>query len=242
VAGGKPMPFRNSVSIVASPRARVGKTLLARLLVDFHRQEGRAVEAFDLNAGAGTLAQFVPELTTVSDIADVKGQMALFDRLIADDGSSKIVDLGHGAFEAFFAIAEKIGFIEEAHRRAIAPAILYVSTPDATAVEAFRGLHRHFPQALLAPVHNEIFGVAPHRDKYQAMGAASARLPALAPALRKYIDVPPFSFADAALAAALPPAAHEELQHWLRRVFREFRELDLRILLADLQSSIRLES
>jgi hypothetical protein len=235
------MPFRNSVSIVASPRARVGKTLLARLLVDFHAREGRAVEAFDLNAGTGTLAAFAPALTTVSAIADVKGQMALFDRLVADDGTYKVVDLGHESFEAFFAVAQKIGFIEEAHRRAIAPAILYVSTPDATAVEAFGALRRHFPQAQLLPVHNEIFGSAPHGGKYALTGAALARLPALAPALRKYIDTPPFSFADERLAA-LPPAAQEELQHWLRRVYREFRELDLRILLADLQSAIRLES
>ena len=234
------MPFRNSVSIVASPRSRIGKTLLARLLVDFHRQEGRAVEAFDLNAGGGTLAQFAPDRTAISDIANVQGQMALFDRLIAEDESYKIVDLGHQSFEAFFALAEKIGFVEEAHRRAIAPAILYLSTPDATAVEAFRALHRLFPRALLAPVHNEIFGPAQHRGKYELFGgAALTRLPALAPVLRKYIETPPFSFAD---SSALPPAAQEELQHWLRRVYREFRELDLRILLADLQSAIRLES
>ena len=234
------MPFRNSVSIVASPRSRVGKTLLARLLVDFHRQEGRAVEAFDLNAGDGTLKQFAPDVTTVSQIADVQGQMALFDRLIAADATYKVVDLGRDALEAFFAVAEKIGFFEEAHKRAIAPAILYVSTPDATSVEAFRALRRHFPQALLAPVHNEIFGPAQHRGKYELTGgAALARLPALAPALRKYVETPPFSFAD---TTAMPPEAQEELQHWLRRAYREFRELDLRILLADLQSAIRLES
>ena len=50
------MSFRHSVTIVASPRSRVGKTLLARLLVDFHAQEGREVAAFDLNSGGGTLA------------------------------------------------------------------------------------------------------------------------------------------------------------------------------------------
>lgn len=237
------MPFRSSVSIVASPRSRVGKTLLARLLTDFHRQEGREVAAFDLNSGGGTLAQFLPAHTAISAIADVKGQIALFDRLVADDGVSKVVDLGHESFEGFFALAQQIGFVEEARRRAIALAILFVTTPDATSVEAFRGLRRRFPQALLAPVHNEIFGPAPHRDKYELKGSVLARLPALAPTLRKYIETPPFSFADEALAAAgLPPAAHDELQHWLRRVYREFRELDLRILLADLQSSIRLPS
>jgi hypothetical protein len=235
------MSFRHSVTIVASPRSRVGSTLLARLLTDFHAQEGREVAAFDLNSGGGTLSAFAPERTTVSEIADIKGQIALFDRLIADDGVTKVVDLGHESFEAFFALAGKIGFVEEAHRRAIAPAILYVITPDATAVEAYRSLRARFPQAVLTPVHNEIFGAAQHRDKYQLVGRSEAmvHLPLLAPGVRKYIETPPFSFADAALASSrIPLAVQVELQSWLRRVWREFRELDLRLLLTDLQSSI----
>jgi hypothetical protein len=238
------MPFRNSVTIVASPRTRVGKTLLARLLADFHLRQGRELAAFDLNSGGGTLAQFAPEHTTVSGVTEIKGQTALFDRLIADNGVTKLVDLGHESFEAFFAIAGQIGFAEEAHKRAIAPAVLFVITPDATAVEAYRGLRARFPRMLLAPVHNEIFGSAQHRDKYQLAGTGEAlvHLPALAPGLRKYIDTQPCSFADARLAAdtSIPLAVQVELQGWLRRVWREFRELDLRILLADLQSSIGL--
>jgi hypothetical protein len=240
------MSFRNSVTIVASPRPRVGKTLLARLLTDFHMHEGRTVAAFDLNAGEGTLAQFLPEHVITSAIGDIQGQMALFDRLVAGDDTTKIVDLGHESFETFFALADQIGFAEEARRRAIAPAILFVITPDRTSVDAYHSLRKRFPQATLAPVHNEIFGAAQHRDKYpiSGSGAAQVRFPALAPGLRKYIEKPPFSFADAALANAkdIPVNAHIELQRWLRRIYLEFRELDLRILLADLQSSIRLES
>jgi hypothetical protein len=221
----------------------VGKTLLARLLTDFHAHESHAVAAFDLNAGGGTLAQFLPEQTIVSTIGEVTGQMALFDRLIADDGAAKIVDLGHESFEGFFALAQQIGFADEAIRRGIAPAILYVITPDATSVEAYRSLRRRFPRALLTPVLNEIFGSAQHRDKYQFGGSGEimVRLPALAPGLRKYIEAPPFSFA-APVAAELSTELANELQRWLRRAFREFREFDLRVLLADLQSSIRLQS
>ena len=237
------MSFRHSITIVASPRPRVGKTLVARLLTDFHRQEGRAVTAFDVNSGEGTLAQFLPEYAKVSAIGDIKGQMALFDRLIADDGATKIVDLGHQAFESFVTVASRIGFDTEARRRGIAPAILFAITPDRTSVEAYRGLHSRLPQAVLAPLLNEMLGPSQHRDKYpiKGGGAALVRLPALAPGLRRYIDKPPFSFSDTRLANArdLPLDVHIELQRWLRKIYLEFRELDLRILLADLQSSIR---
>ena len=34
--------------------------------------------------------------------------------------------------------------------------------------------------------------------------------------------------------------AHNELQKWLRRVFLEFREMELRVLLSDVQNSLQL--
>ena len=238
------MSFRNSITIVASPRPRVGKTLLARLLTDFHRQENRQVAAFDLNSGEWTLAQFLPQQTTTASIRDINGQMALFDRLVSDDGTTKVIDLGHESFESFFSVAHQIGFVEEARRRSVAVAILFTVTPDQISVEAYRKLYERFGHATLALVHNELFGPAQHRDKYPITGATMMRLPALAPGLRKYIETPPFSFTDSNMANAvgIPLDAHIELQRWLRRIYVEFRELDLRILLADLQSSMRARS
>lgn len=239
------MSFRTSVIIVASPRSRVGKTLLARLIVDYHAQEGRAVAAFDLNSGGDTLAQFLPRLTTESTIGDVQGQMALFDRLIADDGTVKVVDLGHEWFKRFFTLARQIGFAEEAVTRGITPAVLFMITPDATSVEAYHGLRRDFPQVLLAPVHNGIFGSAQYRDKYRLIGqgASVVELPALAPGLRRHVETPPFSVGDEGLAVAgLSNEIKNELERWRGRAFRELRELYLRLILADLQSSIRLPS
>ena len=234
------MPLRNSVTIVASPRPRVGKTLLARLITDFRLQEGRPVAAFDLNIGNGTLAQFLPEHATQSTVDNLKGQMALFDRLIADDGVTKIVDLGHASFEPFFTLAHQFSFASETRSRETALVILYLLTPDHTSVEAYRGLRSRLPEAVMAPVHNEIFGVTQHRGRYGLTGNAMViRLPLLAPAVRKYVETPPFSFAESQ-SPARDLDIDSELQHWLRRIYLEFRELYLRLLLSDLKSSIGL--
>ena len=236
---GRVMSFRSSVTVVASPRPRVGKTLLSRLLTDFHRSENRPVAAFDLNSSERALSEFLPDQTVVASIRDVNGQMALFDRLVSADDMSKVIDIGHDSFESFFALAHQIDFIAEAWRRSIAVAILFIVTPDQTAVAAYRGLRERFGQAMLVPVHNEILGPSKHRDKYAS--ALTVRLPVLAPGLRRYIDAPPFSFSDSNMGAAvgIPLNAHIELQRWLRRIYLEFREVDLRLLLADLQTSIR---
>lgn len=238
------MSFRHSVYIVASPRPRVGKTLLSRVLIGYHQHEGRGARAFDLGQGAQSLRQFAPEETQAAQIGGVQGQMALFDRLVSEEGGGKIVDVGAETFTAFFDIAHRIGFVEEAHKRAIAPVILFIISSDKAAGDAYRSLRARFPGAALTPVHNEMLGPTQHRDRFPTAERSGAilRLPALAPASRKFIETPPFSFADDQLANArnIPLDAHIELQRWLRKTYTELRELDLRVLLGDLQSSLRL--
>ncbi len=240
------MSFRQTVTIITSHRERAGKTLLARLLVDFHQHEDRAVAGFDLDAGERSFARFLPDRVTAAAIDDIQGQMALFDRLVAADDVNKVVDLGHGSFDQFFEVAHRIGFAEEALRRSIAPAVLYVLTPEPAAIGRYRMLRDRFPGLTLTPVHNELFGSLHQRESHPLLqaGTTALRLPVLAPDLRKYVESPPFSFAEANLARAtgIPLDAHIGLQNWLRRAYIEFRELDLRVLLADLSSSIRLPS
>ena len=93
------------VYIVTSPRPRSGKTLLARALTEFFRTDGRPVGAFDLDTLDGTLAGFLPKFTVRADIADIRGQVALFDELIVDNEKPKIVDVSaqdrSGALDAF---------------------------------------------------------------------------------------------------------------------------------------------
>jgi len=233
------MTFRTSVTIVASPRPRVGKTLLARLLTDYHLHAGRVPAAFDLNDGAHRLVEFLPAQTVSASIDNIEGQMALFDALVAGDERRMIVDLAADKFERFFALGEQFGFVEEARARGLACAVLFLLTPDRTSVEAWRGLRRRFPRMLLTPVHNEMFGPTPPRDRY-ALGPDDpmVRLPMLAPALRRMVETPPYTFA-AVEDADMPADAQAELRHWLRRIYLDFHELDLRLLLADLESSIR---
>src|ERR1700690_3812244 len=145
------MSFRNSVTIVASPRPRVGKTMLARLVIDFYLQEGRSVAGFDLSSEEGRLADFLPEHTVTSAIGDIKGQMALFDRLIAGDDTTKIVDLGRESFESFFEVANRIDFAGEARRRGIASAILFVLTPHKTSSNAYGSFGQKFSPGAPGP-------------------------------------------------------------------------------------------
>ena len=115
--------------IIASPRPRTGKTLIARLMIEFFRAGGRPLVGYDLNPREQALATRFPKLVWPVDIITTRGQMELFDRLIADTASTKIVDLGYGSFDQFFAVMAEIGFLPEARRRMIEPIVLFISDP-----------------------------------------------------------------------------------------------------------------
>ena len=117
------MPQPAPLFIVASPRPRVGKTLLARLVTEFFRADGRAVTGFDLNPREPTFATYFSYLAATVDIADTRGQMALFDRVIGNTTAATVIDLGYGAFETFFSVMTEIGFAQEAQRRNIEPIV-----------------------------------------------------------------------------------------------------------------------
>lgn len=236
------MSLRSFITIVASPRPRVGKTMLARLMADFHLYNGRNVSAYDLNPPDDALSQFLPSHTATASIAEVKGQMALFDELVRDDRNYRLVDVGAESFERFFLLARDIDFAREARKRGLAPVVLYIVSPDAASVDGYAALARLFPDAIFVPVHNEFLGAAQHRDRFPPHGKGSAMLhvPALAPGLRRVTEKKPFSFFETSGSASpdVPIDIHIELQRWLRKIFLEMRELELRVLMADLQSSI----
>jgi hypothetical protein len=232
------MSLRSFITVIASPRPRVGKTLVARLLADFHLHNARNIAAFDINGDDNALTQFLPRHSAPAEVTEIHGQMALFDRLVADDDAYKIVDLGPPAFKTFFDVAKQIDFAAEVRRRGLAVVVLFIATPDATSVEAYAELRRALPQAAIVPIHNEILGVAQHRDKFAAQGSATMpiQIAALVPGLRKVIDRKPFSFAD--VPADVPLEMHMELQRWLRKIYVEFRQMELRVLLSDLTRSL----
>ena len=98
--GSRPAPVTSG-----SPRPRVGRTLLARLLMEYAIDNGRPLVGFHLSPREPMLAGRFPKLVWPIDIAETRGQMELFDRLLVDTASIKVVDLGYGAFEQFFDVA-----------------------------------------------------------------------------------------------------------------------------------------
>jgi hypothetical protein len=222
--------------IVTSPRPRMGKTLIARLMIEFFRAGGRPLVGYDLNPREPILASRFPKLVWSVDIADTRGQMELFDRLIADNASTKVIDLGYGPFDQFFAVMGEIGFLQEARRRSIEPIVLFVTDPAAATVRSYAELRRQLA-ATFVPVHNESVSLMFAKEDFPATRADCdmIRIPRLSPIVRGVIDRPSFSFAS---YLTEQPGGPTEIHQWVGQIFTEFRELELRLLMGRLSSSL----
>jgi len=223
--------------IVASPRPRVGKTLIARLLIEYFRTSQRALVGYDLHPREPALAGRFPNLVWPIDISATRGQMELFDRLIADTSGTQIVDLGYGAFDQFFAVMAEIEFMQEARRRLIEPIILFVTDPAAATARSYAELRDRLPTAIFVPVHNEHVSVMFEKDDFPGTRAEyrMIRIPRLSQIVRGVIDRPSFSFANYMHAQ---PGGPTEIHGWISQIFTAFRELELRLLMGRLTSSL----
>lgn len=231
------------VFIVCSPRARVGKTLVARLLAEFYRSSERSVAAFDLEPFEPALVEFLPELTTRVSLADTRGQITLFDQLIVNDGQAKVIDLGHLALEGFFALAADIDFVAEARRRGITALVMYIADQTTIARNTYTALRDRFPDLGFVPVHNDAVarGLELRRQfPSLAGGIAPLHIPQLSAGLRAVIDRRPFSFIQARHFPPdrLTPDQRDELEVMLKRVFRELREVEIALLMKRLNKSL----
>jgi hypothetical protein len=229
--------------VVCSPIRGVGKTLVSRLLTEMHFIDEEPVTAFDLADEGPQMVDFLPGSTAVSDIGDITGQMAFFDRLISDNDSAKVIDLSHRTFKNFFLVVNKIGFFEEARKRSIEPVILFLIDQDPKAAKAYAILRRWFADIALIPVRGQK-AVAGQRilESFPVSRAVplSVDVPVLSPALTALLDQQSFSFSQFwnRSIERLPEHLDDELRHWMKRVLLQFRQIELCVMCDGILSSL----
>ena len=214
------------VFIICSPRPLVGKTLTARLLSEFLLLKNGAVASFDINLKEPSLLEYLPGITETADVIDTFGKMQLMDRIIVDDGTAKVIDLGFHAFDEFFKMTEEIGFMKEAARRRVAPVILFVADTDRASAQGYAMLQQQIPPTALVVVDNE-FIVRGELPPAMARGRVIG-IGALPVFLKTYISRLNFSFTQ---YLRNEKDSSTELHQWIRRNYLSFRELELSLIL-----------
>ena len=117
---------RPAVILVGADKGGVGKTTVARTLIDYFGAHQTPTRAFDTESPRGTLKRFHPELTEVVDVTSVSDQMKIFDTLGSADAKVTVIDVRAGLLSSTLQALSDIGFLESAKKGQITFAVFHI--------------------------------------------------------------------------------------------------------------------
>jgi hypothetical protein len=220
----------NFAIIVASMRARSGKTLLARLLAEHFILGGTRPAVFDTDPVEAPLLARFPEDSIAFDLDRVTDQMALFDALAAPGENSRVVDLSHQTFKKFFDVMLDSEFIEEARNNGIEPVVFYIPGTDRESFALARELREGLREdCRLVFVENAFLGEIKSsiREGEDFRSLSQTKLGMLMPALdqlcMEVIDEPGFSISEFMRPPAIEMSEdmRELIRSWLVKTLAE---------------------
>ncbi|MGH6769257.1 MAG: hypothetical protein ACRECO_09610 [Xanthobacteraceae bacterium] len=139
-----------AVILVGADKGGVGKTTVARTLIDYFSAHQVPLRAFDTEAPKGTLKRFHPEATDVVDMTKVPDQMKIFDTLNSAEAAVTVIDVRAGLMSPTLQALRDIGFIEAAKKGQITFAVFHILGPTIASLDeiaetaAYLGDARYF--------------------------------------------------------------------------------------------------
>lgn len=154
------MADKPTIYIVCSDRHRNGKTLLARVLVDYLMLEKRDPFVIDAGFPEGPLRAAFPGRTALVDFSQIQGQMKLFDTIMGSPGRDYVIDLPVPQTENFFATYSQLDFHIEATRAGFQIVVFFIVDKDYSSLRFSEDVQRQVAPALFVPVRNIYIGSA----------------------------------------------------------------------------------
>lgn len=147
---------RPAVILVGADKGGVGKTTVARTLLDYFGAHQTPTRAFDTEAPRGTLKRFHPELTEVVDVTAVPDQMKIFDTLGSAAARVTVIDVRAGLLSSTLQALSDIGFLESAKKGQITFAVFHILGPSIASLQEIAETSRFVGDASYFLVKNFI--------------------------------------------------------------------------------------
>lgn len=135
VAAPSIQPGKPVVILVGADKGGVGKTTVARTLLDYFGVHQIPVRAFDTESPRGTLNRFHPDITKVVDVASVAGQMKMFDTMGGAGAPVTVIDVRAGLLSSTLKALSKIGIIESAMKDQFTFAVFHIIGPSIASLD-----------------------------------------------------------------------------------------------------------
>jgi len=215
-------------SIICSDQPRNGKTLVARLIADYHLLCQRETEVFDLSQGQRGLRVYFPVRGRRIDLTKTTDQMALLDRALSSPSHDCVVYVPPHLLGDFFKYLHQFDFSAAARAHAIELVIYFVVDKASGSIFAADIVRQENLKDRFIIVWNENF--LPSVREGFATGLLQTLkkdgqlvIPKLQPNLIKPIEDPGFSFSNFVLTdqPELEKAQAEVLKTFLADIFHQ---------------------
>lgn len=124
-----------AVILVGADKGGVGKTTVARTLLDYFTAHQISIRGFDTEYPRGTLKRFHPDLTEVVDATQVADQMKMFDTLGSAAAKLTVVDVRAGLLSPTLRALSEIGLLDSAKKGQITFAVFHILGPSIASLE-----------------------------------------------------------------------------------------------------------
>src|SRR5271154_1823964 len=112
--------------LVGADKGGVGKTTVARTLLDYFSAHHVTARAFDSESPKGTLKRFHPDISEIVDITSVADQMRIFDTLSNADANVTVIDVRAGLLSPTLRSLRDIGFLDAAKKGQITFVVFHI--------------------------------------------------------------------------------------------------------------------
>jgi hypothetical protein len=231
-----------AVIIVGADKGGVGKTTVARTLLDYFIAHQVPTRAFDTEAPRGTLKRFHPELTEVVDMTLIADQMKIFDTLNSSEAAVTVIDVRAGLMSPTLKALRDIGFIEAAKKGQITFAVFHILGPSIASLDeinetaAYLGDARYFMvKNFINNTHFFEWDEATHSSYFkQIKDAVEIVIPKLNEMATEQVELAsvPYLTFIANKKQSGEPASYSfvlrgYVRHWLGNVWAEYDRISL---------------
>lgn len=231
-----------AVIIVGADKGGVGKTTIARTLLDYFTAHRVPTRAFDTESPRGTLKRFHPTLTEVVDMTLVADQMKIFDTLNSSDAAVTVIDVRAGLMSPTLKALRDIGFIEGAKKGQMTFAVFHILGPSIASLDEISETAAYLGDAKYFMVKNFInsphffeWDEATYSSYFKQIGdAVEVVIPKLNEMATEQVELAsvPYLTFIANKKQSGEPAAYSfvlrgYVRHWLGNVWAEYDRISL---------------
>jgi CobQ/CobB/MinD/ParA family nucleotide binding protein len=210
------------VIIVGADKGGVGKTTIARTLLDYFKAQGVTFRALDTEAPQGVLKRFFPDNTEVVDLTRSDGQMRVFDTL--KTAQVTIIDVRAGLLSPTLRTLAEIGFLNGVREGRLKITVLHVlgstqaSFDEIKAMAALVEGSKHF----LVTNHINDTTYLGLSEEMKKAGDGIIDIPKLNELAAEYVDTAGVSFESFIANETNSAVMRGYVKNWMGRVFQAF--------------------